>query len=226
MSSSSSSLSPTSTKSLKPILRLRKSLIRPFDESDAAALAREANNPKIARWMRNTFPHPYTIEDATKWISISASATPMLDFAICRPDDDDNHNNVNNDNNNHHHNNKNTVIGGIGLKTRDDVHYRTMQIGYWLGEQHLGQGIVTEAISSFSDWAFENFKHVVRLEAEIYEGNDASAWALEKAGYSFEAKNRNAIEKMGVVMSVLCYCKFRPGYWMKHFLAWKKKKKI
>lgn len=87
-----------------------------------------------------------------------------------------------------------------------------MQIGYWLGEQHWGQGIVTEAISFFSDWAFEHFQHVVRLEAEVYEGNDASARALQKAGYVFEGKQKNAVEKMGVMMGVLIYCRFRDGY--------------
>ena len=68
------------------------------------------------------------------------------------------------------------------------------------------------AISVFSEWTFERFKHVLRLEAEVYEGNESSARVLERAGYKFEANNRNAIEKMGVVMSVLVYCKFRHGY--------------
>ena len=155
-------------------------------EGDAAALAREANNPEIARWMRNTFPQSYRIEDAAKWISIATSALPIRDFAICRLDE-------------------NTVIGGIGLKTRDDIHYRTMQISYWLGEENWRQGIATEGISMFSDWTFEQFKHVLRLEAEVFEGNDASARALKEAGYTSEAKNRKAIEKMGVVMNVLVY---------------------
>ena len=191
--SHSSHLPVASEKPPEPILRLRKCLIRSFDEGDAVALASQANNPAIAKWMRNAFPHPYRGEDAAKWISIATSASPLHDYAICRPDE-------------------NTVIGGIGLKPKDDVHYRTMQIGYWLGEEHWCQGIATEAISAFSEWTFEQFKHVLRLEAEVYEGNDSSVRALEKAGYSFEAKNKNAIEKMGVVMSVLIYCKFRHGY--------------
>ena len=143
--------------------------------------------------MRNTFPQPYRIDDAAKWISIASSASPLRDFAICRLDN-------------------NTVIGGIGLKTQDDIHYRTMQIGYWLGEDHWHQGIALEAISMFTEWTFERFEHVLRLEAEVFEGNNASARALEKAGYTFEAEKKNAIEKMGAVMSVLVYRKFRLGY--------------
>lgn len=192
-SSSSSHLPQASRKPPKSILLLRKCLIRSLFEGDAEALAREANNPAIARWMRNTFPQPYGIDDAAKWISIASSASPVRDFAICRLDN-------------------NTVIGAIGLKPQDDIHYRTMQIGYWLGEDHWHQGIASEAISVFTDWTFEQFKHLLRLEAEVFEGNDASARALEKAGYTFEAEKKKAIEKMGAVMSVLVYCKFRHGY--------------
>ena len=172
-----------------PILRLRKCLIRPLHEGDAKRLASEANNPEIAKWMRNAFRYPYRLEDATEWIASATSASPLHDFAICRPDD-------------------NTIIGGIGLKASHDVSYRTMQIGYWLGEEHWRQGIAKEAVSAFSEWTFEQFKHVLRLEAEVYEGNSASVRVLENAGFTFEAKKRNAIEKLGVVTSVLVYCKF------------------
>ena len=208
----------------KPILRLRKSLIRPFNENDALALAKEANNPEIARWMRNTFPHPYRIEDAIYWIKSALSASPMLNFAICRlPDDDDD-----DDNQNHNYNNETdegnegkndkeistAVIGGIGLRPFDDIYHRTMQIGYWLGEQHWGQGIITEAIKCFSEWTFEQdqFAHVVRLEVEVFEGNDASMKVSERAGFIFEGQSRNAIEKNGVVMGLLRYVRFREGW--------------
>ena len=189
----SSRFSTASRKAPEPILRLRKCLIRPYDESDAEAIAKEANSPEIARWMRNTFPQPYGVGDAAKWISMATSVSPLRDFAICRLDGK-------------------TVLGGIGLKTRDDIHYRTMEIGYWLGKDYWRQGIATEAVSAFSDWAFENFDWVLRLEAEVFEGNEGSARVLEKAGYVFEARKRAAVEKWGVVMNVLTYCKFRHGY--------------
>ena len=142
--------------------------------------------------MRNTFPHPYRDDDAANWISKTSSTLPRYDFAIRRSDN-------------------NTVIGGIGLKPKHDVHYRTVQIGYWLGEEYWHRGIAKEAVSAFSESTFRNIKHVFRLEAEVYEENISSVRVLAKAGYTFEAKNQDAIEKMGVVMSVLTYCKFRPG---------------
>ncbi|CAM1505170.1 Fc.00g108070.m01.CDS01 [Cosmosporella sp. VM-42] len=178
-----------SKKSLEPILRLRKCLIRSYEENDAEVIAKEANNPEIAKWMRNTFPHPYSVEDARKWISIATSASPVLNFAICRLD--------------------NTVVGSIGLKAYDDIHYRTVEIGYWLGQDHWNQGIATEALSAFTEWTFDNFTHVLRIEAEVFEGNKGSARALDKTGYVFEARKKKAIEKWGVVLDVLIYCTFR-----------------
>jgi [ribosomal protein S5]-alanine N-acetyltransferase len=175
----------------KPILQLKHSVIRPYREDDVKSLAKEADNPKVAQWMRNSFPHPYTISDAEKWISIATSASPLRDFAICRPDNT-------------------AVIGGIGLKPRGDIHYRTMELGYWLGEDHWHQGITSEAVSVFAKWAFDNFDTLLRLEAEVFDGNAASARVLEKAGFEFEARQRKAIEKSGTVMDTLIYCMFRP----------------
>lgn len=87
-----------------------------------------------------------------------------------------------------------------------------MQIGYWLGEPHWGQGIATDAVRGFSDWAFEHFAHLVRLEAEVFEGNDGSVRVLEKAGFAFEGRQRMAIEKMGDVRDLLVFVRFREGW--------------
>ena len=57
----------------------------------------------------------------------------------------------------------------------------------------------------------ECFAHVVRLEAEVFEGNDASGRALVKAGFVCEGECRNAIEKDGVVMGLKRYVRFREG---------------
>lgn len=177
----------------EPILRLRRCLLRAYDEKDVQSLAKAANSPKTARWMRNAFPHPYTTDDAKKWISVANSASPIRDFAICRLDGS-------------------SVIGGIGLKARDDIHYRTMEIGYWLAEDQWQKGIATEAVTAFSDWAFDNFSFLLRLEAEVFEGNLASARVLEKAGFAFEARQEKAVEKLGAVMNTFTYCKFRQGH--------------
>ncbi|GAB1319976.1 hypothetical protein MFIFM68171_10186 [Madurella fahalii] len=175
----------------EPILRLSRCIVRPYHPGDVESLAKAANNPKIARWMHNVFPHPYTADDAKAWITIATSPSPLRDFAICKPDGS-------------------AVIGGIGLKIRDDIYYRTMEIGYWLGEDSWGQGIATEVVKAFSGWAFDAFSHLLRLEAEVFDGNFQSTRVLKKAGFEFEGRRKKAVEKAGVAMDALMYGKLRP----------------
>ncbi|KAE8355881.1 acyl-CoA N-acyltransferase [Aspergillus coremiiformis] len=173
-----------------PILHLSNHVVRPYYPGDVEAIAKEANNPQIARWLRNQFPQPYTREAAKTWIAITTAASPTLDFAICRRED-------------------NVAIGAIGLNTKGDVYYRTMEIGYWVGQDHWGKGIATEALSAVTAWAFEHFGHVVRLEAEVYEGNEPSQRVLLKAGYELEGRRRKAAEKNGVLLDLLLFCTLR-----------------
>ncbi|KAJ5993585.1 acetyltransferase [Penicillium sp. IBT 35674x] len=180
--------SSSEQKVSEPILRLEGFVIRSHSAQDAESMAKYANNSKIAMWMRNTFPHPYTIEASKSWI---ASQTPTsTDYVICRAED-------------------NVVIGSIGLKPRTDVEYRTVEVGYWLGEPFWGQGIATKVLAAFSKWTFDTFEHILRIQAEVFEGNEASGRVLEKAGFMFEGRRRRAVEKAGIVKDVLIYCRFR-----------------
>ncbi|KAH7235564.1 acyl-CoA N-acyltransferase [Fusarium tricinctum] len=174
----------------KHILQLSTCLVQAYHSGNIESLAKAANNPRIARWMQNTFPQPYTVKDAENWISIANTRSPLLDFAICQPDGI-------------------TVIGGVGLKAQEDVHHRTMEIGYWMAEDYWHQGIATEVIAKFSSWAFDNFANLVRLEAEVFEGNTASCRVLEKCGFEFEGRQKAAVEKLGVIMDAYTYVKLR-----------------
>ncbi|KAI0146624.1 acetyltransferase [Pestalotiopsis sp. NC0098] len=62
------------------IVTTDKCFIRPLEESDAPAIAAAANHPEIARFMRNRFPHPYTLDDANSWISLCSKREPRVDF--------------------------------------------------------------------------------------------------------------------------------------------------
>ncbi|KAL4986231.1 acyl-CoA N-acyltransferase [Aspergillus falconensis] len=186
----------TSTSTPTPILHLPKSstLIRPFTPitSDTQSLAHHANNPKIAQYMRNAFPSPYKESDASNWIAFATSQHPTHDFAICLAS-------------------TNTVIGAIGLKPRTDIQHRSMELGYWVGEEYWGRGIGSEAVVQFVRWVFgqEEFGHLVRLDAEVFEGNEGSKRILEKAGFVCEGRRRSAVEKRGVVLDTFVYALIR-----------------
>ena len=44
-------------------------LLRKYRMEDVDSIARHAGNEKVARWMRDSFPHPYTRQDAETFIA-------------------------------------------------------------------------------------------------------------------------------------------------------------
>lgn len=164
-------------------LRLGKSAIRPWRKGDEASIVRHANNYKIWRNLRDRFPYPYTLKDAAYWIELTATETPRTSFAI----EVDDH-----------------AVGGIGLILRDDIYRCSAEIGYWLGEEYWGRGIVSEAVGAVTAWAFAEF-NLSRIYAGVLEWNGPSMRVLEKAGYRLEARLKNAIVKEGQVMDELVY---------------------
>ncbi|KAJ0421244.1 acyl-CoA N-acyltransferase [Aspergillus carlsbadensis] len=195
-----------SSKTLPLNLALPKSgcHIRPLthtNPTDAPSLAHHANNPLITKWMRDAFPNPYTLESAKFWITFTEAQSPKLDFAICTTTTTSENESTSTSTS------TSTVIGGIGLKQKEDIYRRTLEIGYWIGEAHWGKGIASEALEEFVRWVFsaEEFAHVGRLEAEAFEGNTGSFRVLEKVGFKPEGRKRAAVEKAGVVLDVFVF---------------------
>ena len=44
------------------------------------------------------------------------------------------------------------AVGGIGVHPGQDVYRHTATVGYWLGEQFWGRGIMTEAVTAVTDF--------------------------------------------------------------------------
>ena len=70
-------------------------------------------------------------------------------------------------------------MGGTGLALQDNDIY---ELGYWIGEEHWGQGIATEASRAMLSFGFNALKQT-RIEAGYGDGNDASANVLKKLGF-------------------------------------------
>jgi RimJ/RimL family protein N-acetyltransferase len=88
------------------------------------------------------------------------------------------------------------------------VDRRSAEIGYWLGEEFWGRGIVTEALIAVTDHAFANHD-LCRLFAHVFDWNPASARVLEKAGYAFEGRMRKSVTKEGQTIDQLMYAMIR-----------------
>ena len=96
------------------------------------------------------------------------------------------------------------AIGGIGLRWQQDVHRRSAEIGYWVGEPFWGQGIATKAVRALTEYAFVN-PGLIRIYASVFELNPASARVLEKAGYTYEGRLRKSVTKDGITIDQLLY---------------------
>lgn len=163
-------------------------ILRAWRRSDISSLVRYANNRKIWINLRDIFPHPYTQAEAEKWIAICESNQgATTNFAIELQGE---------------------AIGGIGCRLLDDVHCKTAEIGYWLGEPFWGRGIATVALKQTTEYAFQMFS-LERLQALVFEWNPASAHVLEKAGYMLEGRLRRSIFKGGRLADSLLYARIR-----------------
>ena len=158
-------------------------LIRDWTERDAASLSQHANNHKIWLNVLDSFPHPFTLDNARAWIARTAAASPATSFALAH---------------------KNEAFGNIGFVLQEDVYRKTAKVGYWLGEAYWGRGIATSALRAITDYAFQYFD-LCHLYTGVFAWNKASMLVLEKAGYALEGVLRNHIFKDGQVVDEYIY---------------------
>ena len=150
-------------------------VIRSLRTGDAATLARNANNRRIWRNLRDSFPHPYSLDDARQFIARIKDQPHETVFAV-EVDSQ--------------------AVGSIGVRLKEDVERVTGELGYWLGEPFWGRGLMTDVVRAFTRFALREFA-LRRLEAWVYEWNPASARVLEKAGYRLEGTLRRSAIKEG-----------------------------
>lgn len=146
-----------------------------------------ADNYQVWRYVRDRFPHPYTLEAAEAWIAEARTKDPECWFAITVDD---------------------RPIGAIGIMPRDDINRITAEFGYWIGEPYWGRGYAGEAARGFADWVFAN-RDIHRLEAIVFTHHPASARVLEKAGFDLQCTARKAAIKEGVIVDEWVYARVR-----------------
>ncbi|MDQ3292140.1 MAG: GNAT family N-acetyltransferase [Bacteroidota bacterium] len=169
-------------------LPLKTCTIRNWQSGDELALAKHANNFNIWINLRNSFPYPYTLQDAQNWIMIANATEPVTNFAL----------EINGE-----------AAGGIGLVLQPDVYSKSAEVGYWLSEMYWNRGIVTEALKEITDYGFKTLE-LERIYAAVFDWNVKSAKVLEKAGYQFEGKLHKSVYKNGKIIDSLLYAIIKP----------------
>ncbi len=151
-----------------------------------------ADDFMVARWMTRAFPHPYTVQDADRWIALITSETRGRHYAI-EVDG--------------------IVAGGIGVEPFGGERGGTAAFGYWLGTSYWGRGIGTDAARTLSDHALAQGS-LRRLEARVFAPNLASARVLEKCGFRLEATLRAFyVDRNDDVCDALSFARLATNDW-------------
>ena len=174
------------------LLRLEggRCLLRTWSKSDAPSLVRHANNLNVAKHLRDRFPHPYTRAHAFAFLTHAFAADSPTNLAIEVGG---------------------AAVGGIGYVRGSDVERYSAEVGYWLGEECWGRGIVTEALQMFTCHLFSEVR-LLRLFALPLADNLGSVRVLEKAGYEREGLLRASCVKYGERRDQLMYARINPQW--------------
>ncbi|GAA4448667.1 GNAT family N-acetyltransferase [Rurimicrobium arvi] len=158
--------------------------LRPWNLNDLDRLVTLANHPDVARFMSDLFPHPYTREAGEKFIHWTIQNCPSTIMAIIADDQ---------------------VAGSIGIHPQTDILRTNAEIGYWLGKDYWGMGIMSEAVRMMVPAGFEAYPQIQRIFGRVFGGNAASERVLEKAGFVQEGFFRDTLCKAGRHYDELIY---------------------
>lgn len=163
--------------------------IREWKIEDANNLAQMLNNKKIQNNLRDGLPYPYTTKDAEEYITsmLSSDKTKTFAFAIIVDD---------------------KVVGSIGVFRCENIHFRTAEMGYYIGEPYWGKGLGTSAVKQVCNYIFLH-TDIIRIFAEPFAYNTASCRVLEKAGFQFEGVLRSNAIKNGQIIDMKMYSRIK-----------------
>lgn len=156
--------------------------LKNLDQIDPGQLAYFANDKRVCKYLRNSFPYPYTVYDAMHFIRFSLE-NHQLDFGIVID---------------------NICIGCIGATFQKDIYMRNCELGYWIGADYWNKGIMSHIIPFMCQFIFENYT-ITKIYAEVFADNKASSHLLEKCGFIQEGYLRQHIYKNGTFYDAILY---------------------
>jgi RimJ/RimL family protein N-acetyltransferase len=136
-----------------------------FRPSDREALVALLADPAVSGPLLR-IPFPYSENDAENWLTIVAASTRKheqpVHFAIRDAGD--------------------ALIGACGFNDFEIGRSHRAEIGYWLGRDYWGRGIMTRAVRAACEHAFARW-FLVKISAWVFAENLASCRVLEKCGF-------------------------------------------
>ncbi len=163
--------------------------LREWRREDAPDVAQYADNEKIARNLRDVFPHPYTLADAQGFVDSCAAGDPEKQLCLTIEADG-------------------RAVGSIALFRGGDVYRKNAELGYWLAEDYWGRGIMTRAVRQICQEGFFRWD-IELIYAEPFAHNAGSRRVLEKAGFTLEGILRRSVFKRGTIGDSCMYALLR-----------------
>ena len=167
-----------------------KVTLRNWQETDLQSLVRYADNFNVWINLRDAFPHPYTEEAGRNWLGMAMKEDENLLLAIDVEGE---------------------AVGGVGAHFLSDVYRINCEIGYWLAEPFWGRGLVSASVNLLVEYIFSHYPEILRIYADLFAYNTASARVLEKCGFALEAVHKKAVLKNGQLVDEHRYVMFRPA---------------
>ncbi|MDZ7849715.1 MAG: GNAT family protein [Halodesulfurarchaeum sp.] len=141
--------------------------LRTIERDDLEFLQQAINDPAVRRHL--TVRHPINYDQEEEWFEDQVTSDEHLNLLI---------------------EGENGPAGTIGLGSLDTTN-GTAELGIWIRESDWGKGYGTEASELLITHAFEQLR-LHRIEARVFEGNEASQNLWESLGFDHEAVHREA----------------------------------
>ncbi len=185
-------------KHKKMKLQTERLILRAWQESDAKALYKYANNPNIGP-MAGWPPHT-SVENSLEIIKTVLSAPET--YAVVLKETSE-------------------AIGSIGvIFSRSETKSAKMrenecEVGYWIGEPFWGQGLIPEAVNELLRYIFEDL-HLAAVWCGYYDGNEKSKRVQEKCGFVYNHTERNKFAPLMNEFRTVHFSKLTIENWRKH----------
>ncbi|MFP4322907.1 MAG: GNAT family N-acetyltransferase [Anaerolineales bacterium] len=147
-------------------------VLRHLQATDADTIYDYLQEPEIAMNVLS-IPYPYTRHNAItfiEWATEKMAEQPT--FVLERRSDEQ-------------------MLGVIGAMF--EAPHRRVEIGYWLGKPHWGQGYMSEAARVLVRYIFDAYPSVQRIYAECFPYNVGSARIMQNAGMQYEGTLRQHV---------------------------------
>ena len=157
-----------------PVLETERLLLRRIAASDLPAWAEIWQSPQVRQYLVEfeTAPDDSAVWSIIEWADRIFQQKTGIRWAITlKPDD--------------------RLIGSCGFHLYKPEH-RRLEIGYELHHGYWRKGIMTEAVAELLRFCFDCLQ-VRRIEADVTEGNAASAALLKKLGFVLEGVWRERV---------------------------------